>query len=155
MVTFLGQWSQVCGWRTARFHQEVVDRKASYISPIPYQLGTPSSKHQRVPKFHHDSFKYLIRYSIIDRVKSLHVKREHVGNIFEIGLYYEQLSKLKEATSVLELALWKASIGQPQCDVSEESSKETFERKQSCRIRCGSDVIIPNVLTFLLPVVRR
>lgn len=50
--------------------------------------------------------------------------------------------KLMENTSLLELALWKAS----QLDIGEGAN--VWER-QVCRMSCGAAVVIPNVLAFI------
>lgn len=54
---------------------------------------------------------------------------------------YEQLKQLREATVLLELALWKMSIGSSQSD--------SKGNEQDCRIRSGAEVVVPNVLSFL------
>ena len=49
--------------------------------------------------------------------------------------YEHKYHQLKDVAFFLELALWKSKI--------EESRKQ-------CRINCGVDVIIPNVLPYLI-----
>ncbi|KAL7535574.1 hypothetical protein ACHAXR_006584, partial [Thalassiosira sp. AJA248-18] len=61
---------------------------------------------------------------------------------YEIGYH-----QLKQVTTLLELALWKSKISQ-----SEETGEEgyTSNQKGLCRIKCGADFIIPNVLPYLI-----
>merc|ERR1712029_634718 len=56
---------------------------------------------------------------------------------------YQILDQLEEASTLLELALWKAKIGGSGGD---DMPKE--ERAQ-CRSTCGADEVVPNVLPFL------
>jgi hypothetical protein len=63
---------------------------------------------------------------------------------------------LKEATTILELTLWKAKLRQKK---EEEDSLDTTKAKkakidvesarQERRVTCGADIIIKNVLPFL------
>jgi hypothetical protein len=46
--------------------------------------------------------------------------------------------KLMEYTSLLELALWKATI-----------LGSTVRERQQCRINCGAAIVIPNVMAFI------
>jgi hypothetical protein len=57
--------------------------------------------------------------------------------------YYEsEYLKLKEVTSLLELALWKIKL---------DDSLDPSEFRLQCRISCGADHVIENVFPFLLP----
>ena len=58
--------------------------------------------------------------------------------------YYEVL---KNASSELELALWKAKLVEQSYPSNEDS---TIDSKLQHRVSCGADVIIPNVLSFLI-----
>jgi len=66
-----------------------------------------------------------------------------------------KFQNLKEATSVLELVLWKNSIVETMSDDGRESRKRKFDEPDSrsqCRVSCGADVIFRNVLPYLVPV---
>mmetsp|Transcript_6325 Transcript_6325/g.15739 ORF Transcript_6325/g.15739 Transcript_6325/m.15739 type:complete len:172 (+) Transcript_6325:3-518(+) len=109
-------------------------------------------------RFHNSTFKYLVRATIEERLSSLGVEKWRkeiqtdvdgrcwfiryregsVRLIYSKLAHYERLSKLKEAASLLELALWKTHF--------EDS---IFTEKDICRIKCGSNVVVPNVLSFL------
>ena len=53
----------------------------------------------------------------------------------------------RDASVLLELAIWKAKIddtnGQLEDDITDDLRTE-------CRINCGANVIIPNVLSYLI-----
>ena len=62
--------------------------------------------------------------------------------------------ELKEATTVIELALWKNKMID-QCQGERRCSKrrkvgESNLRKQ-CRVSCGADIVIQHMLPYLLP----
>jgi demethoxyubiquinone hydroxylase (CLK1/Coq7/Cat5 family) len=70
--------------------------------------------------------------------------------------YFEnEFPKLKEATTMLELAVWKMKMNEKSHqDMATQSQKKvkTDESsiRQQCRITCGADVIIEYVLPFLI-----
>jgi hypothetical protein len=73
-----------------------------------------------------------------------------------IAHYKDKLPKLKEATTILEIALWKIRLddengrkrGTPH-RLKKYKSDELDIRRQ-CRVTCGADVIIGHVLPFLV-----
>jgi hypothetical protein len=63
--------------------------------------------------------------------------------------YYEsEYQKLKESTSLLELAIWTMNI-----DASNIDNGVAIEgdNRLECRTNCGADFVIENVLPYLLP----
>ena len=63
--------------------------------------------------------------------------------------------KLKEITTILELALWKLRMNEniPQEEVSHCQNKmktDETEIRRQCRITCRADVIIGHVIPFLI-----
>ena len=58
---------------------------------------------------------------------------------------------LIEATTILELALWNSKLLLKKKDTTHRRDVERDEQKKrvDCRVNCGSDIIIPNVLAFL------
>jgi hypothetical protein len=63
--------------------------------------------------------------------------------------YYEsEYQKLKESTSLLELALWKMNIDASTVD---NGVAMEVDNRLECHIRCGADHLIQNVLPYLLP----
>ena len=57
---------------------------------------------------------------------------------------------LVEAATILELALWKSKLLKKK-DITHlrDVDKDEQKRRVDCRVNCGSDIIIPNVLAFL------
>ena len=126
---------------------------------------TCQAKERNALKFHHDTFKYLIAFSVSRRINSIGVekrRRELLSDVDALPWFvnyrmkstdticakvahYEHLDLLTEAASLLELALWKSRVEHAKSD------DECGADRESCRIRCGADVVVPNVLSFLLP----
>lgn len=61
----------------------------------------------------------------------------------------ETYESIKEGTSVLELALWKAKIDEGRNKRQRVEGDDSY--KEQCRVNCGGDIIIRNVLPYLLP----
>ena len=69
--------------------------------------------------------------------------------------YYkaEHQRYVKEGITLLELALWKAKLGEKEDNCEEGKTKkakvdaESYRRDK--RITCGADIVIKNVLPFL------
>jgi len=127
------------------------------------------------------TFRFMIKCSIRKRVKDIGLKQyrdtimKKVGSVAEprsefpdenervkyktevqrILSHYEiEYQSMKEATSVLELVLWKNSIDETMSDDGRGSRKRKFDEpgsRNQCRISCGADIIIRNVLPYLLP----
>ena len=69
--------------------------------------------------------------------------------------FEDELPKLKEATSILELALWKKRINEnnSQQNTFRQQKKikaEGESNREQCRVTCGADVIIGHVLPYLI-----
>lgn len=134
---------------------------------------TEGAKQRGAPRFHHDVFKYLVSYSVEKRLNSLSVdkwRKEVLRDIDDLRWFvcyrkkstervycklahYEHIDRLREATSLLELSLWKSNItvSMPNDLDKGVESRRKIEEMNACRIRCGADVVVPNVLSFLLP----
>ena len=96
-------------------------------------------------------FRYLLRISITKRLDALGVNRfredleDRIDEVRREGgreedtyALYDRLATYelaKEASSVLELALWKQMIDESQ--------------RQQCRMSCGADIVVRNVLPYL------
>jgi hypothetical protein len=72
-----------------------------------------------------------------------------------IAHFEDELPKLKETTSILELALWKLRMNEKhphedasQCQKKIKTDESSIQRQ--CRITCGADVVIRHVLPFLI-----
>ena len=73
----------------------------------------------------------------------------------------DMCESLKESAAILELALWKARIrgkggdcgggGGGRCGKKTRLDRGTIGRRERCRINCGADVVVRNVLIYLWP----
>ena len=67
--------------------------------------------------------------------------------------FEDEYLKLKEITTILELALWKMKMNE-KSHLATQSQKriKTGESstQQQCRVMCGADVVIGHVLPFLI-----
>ena len=120
--------------------------------------------HLRTP---HETFRYLLKVGIAKRLDSLNIRRcreELEDGINEFPEYplskkeerarglYSKLAlyeTIKESTSVLELALWKAKIDDSRNRRARVDNDVSYRDK--CRIKCGADIVIRNVLPYLFP----
>ena len=115
---------------------------------------------------HPETFKYLLRVSIRKRLDSLAVQSWHVeldGIIdgmskvanrrdSDTEAVYNKLAtyeSMKEGTSVLELALWKAKIDESRNKKARVDGEVSY--RDQCRVNNGADIVIRNVLPYLLP----
>ena len=124
--------------------------------------------------------KYLIMCGMSDRVEALAFKvwRDHVTNMIKtadykwmednsialrriqrkIAHFDDELPKLKEATTILEIALWKMKINDnslkenPAWHQKKKIKTDELSFRQQCRVTCGADIVIGHVLLFLITV---
>ena len=65
----------------------------------------------------------------------------------------EHYRYMKEGITLLELALWKAKLGEKEDDCEEGKTKKSKVDAESARkerrVTCGADMVIKNVLPFL------
>ena len=116
---------------------------------------------------------FLVSCGMSERMKTLafQVWRDHITNMIHAADYKhnrdnsgivreirskldhfnDELLRLKEATSMLELVLWKMKNNEKRSTQSQKKVK-TFESsiRQQCRVTCGADVVIGHVLLFLI-----
>ena len=125
------------------------------------------------------TFCFLTRCSIVTRVNAMGIKhfrdamaddwmgddeddfdREewHNETLAKLEYYESEYLRLKESTSLLELALWKIKINDSSLDhgkaIGGDSKKmkiDPSELRLQCRISCGDDHVVENVLPYLLP----
>jgi len=111
-----------------------------------------------------ETFKILLRLSVANRLDALGVEKwqgkvenfihefhaskntreERARLLFSNLSSYEQM---KEATWLLELALWKVKIYEYRSNTHDQGSEE----RNQCRINCGVQEILPIVVSFLSP----
>ena len=81
--------------------------------------------------------------------------RQWIGMVLDKLDHYksEHCRYVKEGITLLELALWKAKLGEKEEYAVEMSSKkakiDTESTRKERRITCGADMVIKNVLPFL------
>jgi len=111
------------------------------------------------------TFQCFLRLSVANRLDALGVeiwqgKVENFIDEFSVqwsnareeraGLLYSNLTsceQLKEATWLLELALWKAKLDDSASNIRVSNNEERYQ----CRINCGVQQILPVVVSFLSP----
>ncbi len=115
-------------------------------------------------KIEEETFQLILNASIVKRLDSLNVN--HCRSVLEerirliatlpglledhvCGLYSELdiFEGKKEIAPLLELALWKVALADPfhkKARISNEVSIRTL-----CRVKCGADIVIRNVLNFI------
>jgi hypothetical protein len=124
-----------------------------------------------------ERMQFLFMCGLSMRVEALPFKiwRDHITNMIQTSnfeyngdnsnilhriqdklvFFEDELPKLKEATTMLELALWKKRINdmnhQQKMAHSRKKIKivESSTRQQDC-VTCGADVVIGHVLPFLI-----
>jgi hypothetical protein len=73
----------------------------------------------------------------------------------KLAHYEDELPKLKEATTILELALWKMKINEHSLEENTTRHQKKIKTnhsifRQQCHVSCGADVVIVHVLPFLI-----
>jgi hypothetical protein len=84
-----------------------------------------------------------------DNLSVLHGIQEQITH------FEDELLKLKEITTILELALWKLKMNESSHLVEMIHCKKKMRNDESdmrrqCRVTCGADVVIGHVLPFLI-----
>lgn len=110
-----------------------------------------------------ETFRFLLHVSISERLNSLNVNRwrtlleksidvipdyANVRHHHTMPIYaeLEEYELLKEATSVLELALWKVAIDNRLEKKSRIGDGASY--RDQCRINCCAEIVIRNVMPF-------
>ncbi len=130
----------------------------------------------RRPRTSSETFRFLLRDVVSRRVDSCGIGRWRVEvanavddiNLFRLSdddwerrtrVVYAGLDlceSLKESAAILELALWKARIRGEGGDYGgggggRRGKRTQLDRRERCRISCGADVVVCNVLIYLWP----
>lgn len=109
------------------------------------------------------TYQFLLSASIATRLDSLNVRRwssDLCASINEISELHpilptittrvynklEEYESYKEAATLLELALWKNAFD---CRLHKKARIGHQHNRIQCRIQCGADIVIQNVLPFL------
>jgi hypothetical protein len=137
----------------------------------------PSNHNFRAPFQEH--MRFLFIWGMSSRVEALAFKlwRDYTTNMIhtayfqynrdnsdilreiqaKIDHFEDEHFKLKEVTTILELALWKSSMNEKSYqDMAIHSQRkiktEGSSFRKRCRITCGADVVISHVLLYLINV---
>jgi hypothetical protein len=91
------------------------------------------------------------KWAKVDNYSILHGIRRRIAQ------FEDELPKLKEVTTILELALWKMKMNDHRLKESvtrHQKKVKTDESsiRQQCRVACGADIVIGHVLPFLTAV---
>jgi len=125
-----------------------------------------------------EMFRCLLKFSIFKRLNLLGVEkwRKEIDSLVDtfpsiylirerticLKILYSKLAsyeQLKDAASLLELALWKAKIGESMPNNDRQGEKSCQKRaridvpshRNQCRINSGAEIVVPSVLPLLLP----
>jgi hypothetical protein len=119
----------------------------------------------------HERMQFLVMCGLSDRVEALPFKvwRDCVTNMIHTAAFVHdmdntailreiqdklahfdgELHRLKEMTSILELALWKLRMNDYITQQKKMKTNESSIRRQ-CRVTCGADVVIRHILPYLI-----
>jgi hypothetical protein len=137
------------------------------------RLATPRSVNESSYGYS-ATFCFLTRCSIATRVKAIGVKhfRDAIADdwmgddddfnseewrtetLTKLEYYELEYRKLKEITSLLELALWKLRMDDDSKAGGRGNKKieiDLSEFRLQCRVSCGADHVVENVWPYLLP----
>ena len=124
--------------------------------------------------FSQNIFISLVECSISKRVKAIGVKhwrneltnieyierggaREQARQVFrsevdaKLVKYETEYQNLKEATTILELVLWKNKMMDFGNQGAKKRKADESNVREQYRINCGADIVIQHVLPYLLP----
>jgi hypothetical protein len=126
-----------------------------------------------------ERMRFLFMCGMSTRVEALAFKvwRDHITNMIHTAAYNhdkdnstilheirdklayfeDEYPKLKEATSMLELALWKITldVNSHKMETNRCQKKMRIDEsdvRQQCRVTCGADIVITHVLQYLITV---
>ena len=155
--------------------QTLVDLQQKYFPEECIEWETVLENVSQTYTWHYEAVGPLLQLSISKRVKAIGVKkwRDEITNariiineyqnrivkrrVFisetktKLAQYEDEYHRLKEATSILELTLWKHKIDEITGEGKKRKHEESNVREQS-RIGCGADIIIEHVLPYLIPL---
>ena len=122
---------------------------------------------------------FLIRCSIATRVNAIGVKHFrnamdadswtggnynfnrqewHTETLTQLEYYESEYRRLKESTSLLELAMWKTRIeyasmddGNTMVGGKKKLKMDLSDFRLQCRVSCGAEQVVENVFPYLLP----
>ena len=138
-----------------------------------------SSENYTNPRINQERMQYLIMCGLSDCVEALPFKiwRDDIRHMIQtadykwgrdnsvilheirakVSHFEDELPKLKEITTILELTIWKLRINE---NITQEEATNCQKKiktdessiRQQCRVTCGADVVIGHMLPFLITV---
>jgi len=115
------------------------------------------------------TFRFLVQCGLTERVNAIGVKqfRNEIIGLMKLGgskeiwldsvrsklvNYEDEYNRLKEATTMLELALWKYKMEESESNKKRKWTEESgSDFREQCRVSCRADIVIEHVLPFLKP----
>jgi len=118
-----------------------------------------------------DTFRFIVQRGYIERVNTIGLKQYRDAIMVEMEIkpinsklgwlniirsklvqYEEEYRTLKEATTLLELLLWKNEMDKSESSKKRKRAEESDSNfREQCRIGCRADIVIEHVLPFLVP----
>ena len=98
----------------------------------------------------------IIRFTSVSIISTGQIAEFRTEVETTLSNYEAEYHKLKEATSLVELALWKKKMNDHLQGKKQRRSKKKLKIdnssiREQCRISCGSDIVIEHMLPYLLP----
>ena len=145
-------WKGIISKWALQFRKVPEENKDSYVDIIKH-LMTYSVMSRSWPRYK-ESWKQELCLDIDDMNISIHHQiANDIWNFYSKLDRYEILSRYKEPTHLLELAVWKSSIDSSHLALNDNDTGQernvSAEDRANCRARCGAGIIIANVIPFL------
>jgi len=135
----------------SEYHSEYIPRR-SFIHLVRLSIS------ERANRLWNRKFKHYI-HEMLNKVyktafpPSIQGRRDYIAEVQEHLTHCEnEYRTLKEATTLLELALWKKKIDD-HCQEANEERRVKIEElaiRQQCRVGSGADAVIEHVLQYLV-----
>ena len=128
------------------------------------RLTSPRKKHSLASK---NTVRQLVKHSMAERISKIGIKqwRDEMTSMMNTDIskdtllqvwlagfrsklvkYEKEYSNLKEATTLIELVLWKKMMND-QC----REQRCNKEMTNNLRVNCGADIVIGHMLPYLMP----
>jgi len=142
-----------------------------YIDFVPNQMEELFEELAEHKDFLLDKFRFIVQRGYTERVNAIGLKKFRDVMIEEmkkpislnkvpwlngVRLKFfqceDQYNRLKEATTILELALWKYKMDKSDTKKKMKRAEEPdLDFRAQCRVSCNADMVIEQVLPYLLP----
>ena len=145
-------WKGILTKWALQFRKVPEENKDAYVDIIKHVM-TYSIMSRSWPRYK-ESWKQELVLDIDDMNISIHHQiANDIWNFYSKLDCYEILSRYKEPTHLLELAVWKSSIDSSHLALNDNDTGQernvSAEDRANCRAECGANIIISNVIPFL------